>query len=387
MQQNHDQASFELKQEEPLLKRLYVDNVRCLSNFELTPAQVSVLVGANGVGKSTVLEVLRALFVLLNADAPSIQTLFGPGSCTRWDSRKLQKVELDVSEPGGQDFSYSLEIEHDPDKRATVIRQERLIGNGQLLYSSSNGEVQLFGDDASANPRTRFPVDPRRSFLPVLEPRGDNKGITAFKNWLTRCWLFKLRPEQLDPFSESEARAIATDGRNFVSWYRTLQQEAPEVTQKVRKDLAPIIPGLHSIKLSPAGSSKLLTFDCSLGGNSFSLTLAELSDGQRALLILYTILHAVADRASLLLIDEPDNFVADPEIQPWLAALRQRVVDTGTGTLLILSHHPAVIDYIAADQVLRLSRDNGPTRVATVDVDRTKGLAASEWLRLEGTNA
>lgn len=367
-----------------MLKRLYIDNVRCFSNFEMTPSPIAVLVGANGTGKSTLGDVLSSLLSLLQPEAPSVQHLFPPHSCTRWDTRNVQRIELRV-EAEQEQFDYSLEIEHDADRRTSVIRSERLLGSGQLLYSVADGEVQLFGDNAAAHPRVTFPVDPRRSFLPILEPRQDNRRITAFKRWLAGCWRLKLRPEQMDPFSKEEAATVSPDGHNFPSWYRTLQQEAPDVTERVRGDLTQVIPGLKRIRLVAAGDSKLLMLDFLQDGQEFSLHLGELSDGQRALLVLYTILHAAADRTCLLVIDEPDNFVADREIQPWLSSLRERVADAAKGTLLVMSHHPEVVDYLAADQVLRLSREGGPTRIESLEgsLDRKDGLKASEWLRLD----
>jgi predicted ATPase len=49
-----------------MLQRLYVNNFRCLENFELTMKEMSsaLLIGKNGVGKSTIakaLEVLQAI--------------------------------------------------------------------------------------------------------------------------------------------------------------------------------------------------------------------------------------------------------------------------------------------------------------------------------------
>src|SRR5262245_59587404 len=57
------------------------------------------------------------------------------------------------------------------------------------------------------------------------------------------------------------------------------------------------------------------------------------------------------------------NYIALREIQPWLIALTDKVKDTGAQCLLI-SHHPELIDYLAADCGLRFFRENGgPVRV------------------------
>ena len=44
-----------------MLKRFYADNFRCLTNFELELDEANVFLGANGTGKTSVLEVLRKI--------------------------------------------------------------------------------------------------------------------------------------------------------------------------------------------------------------------------------------------------------------------------------------------------------------------------------------
>lgn len=366
-----------------MLNRLFVDNIRCLSNFELTPDPVSVLVGANGAGKSTVFDVLVAVKQFLSPAGLAAHDVVPGFSRTRWDTRQNQRIELDVSDSHGK-MSYSLLIAHEDDRRNATVELEQLTADGKVVYRAEKGNVELrAGDDDNI---ARFPVDPRRSFLPILESGRAHPRITAFKSWLSSMWLFRLNPG-FSLFSASEA-PIAVDGKNFVSWYRVLQQERPGAVQQVQDDMRSVIPGLQAMRVVPSGDAKQLLFDCELAGKSFVLLLSELSDGQRILLALYTILRAVAGHTSLLVFDEPANYIAQHEIQPWLAALREQVTDVSDGGLMVMSHHPQVVDYLAADQLLQLSRDtNGPTRVRTVDIDRNAGLKASEWLQVEGADA
>ncbi|MEL6580705.1 MAG: AAA family ATPase [Cyanobacteria bacterium J06621_12] len=44
-----------------MLKRIYVNNFRCLVNFELTFDNVNLILGHNGSGKSTLFDVIRKL--------------------------------------------------------------------------------------------------------------------------------------------------------------------------------------------------------------------------------------------------------------------------------------------------------------------------------------
>jgi predicted ATPase len=366
-----------------VLKRLFVDNIRCLSNFELRPAQVSVLVGSNGVGKSTVFDVLSSVQGFLSPAGPAAHEVVPGLSRTRWDTRQTQRVELDVEDADGE-MHYSLQITHEPSGRNAIVEQEKLTADGQVLYLAKKGAVEL-ADTDGGSATTTFPVDPRRSFLPILEGERAHPRIAAFKNWVSRMWLFRLKPE-FGLFSQRE-QPISVDGSNFVSWYRVLTQEAPRAVQQVQEDMRELIPGLQAMPVRPSGDMKQLVFECELAGKSFFLLSSELSDGQRVLLMLYTILRATAGRTSLLVFDEPANFIAQGEIQPWLAALREAVTEESRGSLMVMSHHPEVVDYLAADQILQLTRDtNGPTRVRPVGVDRSAGLRASEWLQLEGAS-
>jgi energy-coupling factor transporter ATP-binding protein EcfA2 len=365
-----------------MLKRLYADNIRSLSNFELRLGQVSTLVGPNGGGKSTVFDILQALQMFLGPGGYPARQFFGSGTVSRWDSRTVQKVEIDVEVPGNGVFTYSLELNHDAPNRNTTVA-ERLTGDGQLLYAFEQSEVRLYGDQPTSDPRVSFPSDPKRSFLPVLEARADNQRITAFKNWVGAMWLFKLRPDLIVPDTKQEDDAIVTNGSNYVSWFRTLQQEHPEALSRLVADAQAFIPGLTGIRLVRIGQdAKVLALDCQTGQTPYRLAVDDLSDGQRVLLVLYTILHTVADRASILAFDEPDNFVTDTEIQPWLSLIRERMVESSKGTLLVISHHPTVIDYLAPDQICRIWREDGPSRVTEVELNRDSGLLASTQLKL-----
>ena len=49
-----------------MFNRLWVDNYKCLVNFELRLGETALLLGANGSGKTSVLDVVRALRQLLS---------------------------------------------------------------------------------------------------------------------------------------------------------------------------------------------------------------------------------------------------------------------------------------------------------------------------------
>ena len=55
-----------------MLKRLYVDNFRCLVDFELNFDSINLFLGDNGAGKSTIFDVLGLIGGIVGAFMPII---------------------------------------------------------------------------------------------------------------------------------------------------------------------------------------------------------------------------------------------------------------------------------------------------------------------------
>ena len=72
-----------------MLERLYADNFRCLTNFELKLDAANVFLGANGTGKTSVLTVLRKIQNLV-ARGDRIDRVFPARDLTLSRNRKEQ---------------------------------------------------------------------------------------------------------------------------------------------------------------------------------------------------------------------------------------------------------------------------------------------------------
>ena len=107
-----------------MLERLAVDNYRCLVGFELDLDELTLLLGVNGAGKSSVLDVVLAIRELLSGGCRVMDARVFPSSTlTRWRDRNWQAVEMRVR-LAGEAFDYSLDVEHDPTTKRARIMQE-----------------------------------------------------------------------------------------------------------------------------------------------------------------------------------------------------------------------------------------------------------------------
>lgn len=365
-----------------MLKRLYVDNYNCLVNFELQVDAINLFLGQNGSGKSTVFEVLRKLQSFILGDEKT-GVLFKQDNLTRWQKSRVQRFELEVEGNGGT-YKYELRIEHDDDRHLTRIKQENLWFDNKPLLKFELGEVQLYRDKPSSV--TKYPFDWSNSAVASIHPRDDNKLLTWFKKCVERFVIVQIAPSNMEEDSIEEYSRPSARMENFVSWYRHIYQDQ-ERSIKITLALREILDGFEAFKFQESGDRRVLYLTFSGASSRASYKFSELSDGQKALIALYTMmLYPGEEEFSLLCIDEPENFLALAEIQPWLTMLYDTCSQRKTQAILI-SHHPELINYLLASPVgYWFDREsNAPARVKRIE-NEDGGLPVSEliargWIR------
>ncbi len=348
------------------ISRLYADNFRCLVNFEIRLEPLQLLVGGNGTGKSTLFDVIDVLRAFISDQKPTDELFLGD-SKTRWQQAQVQRFEIDA-EDGQAIYKYQLVVEEGSRRQAAKVRSERLLLDGQTLFELSSGQVHLYNDyndSHNPGPRVSFPFEGKTSGLGIVSPRQDNTKLTKFKDWIER-----LRPVQIDPWeiserSKTEVRFPSRRLDDLASWYRHLVLEDGEAVNAAIDDLREAVPGFRGLSAKAAGREYrevIASFHVS-NSPTLELALTELSDGQRCLIGLYLLLHTQLVSGPGLLLDEPENFIALREIQPWLLRAIDKAEETGA-QLIIASHHPEVLNQLAARGAVVLTRDDGgPTRV------------------------
>ncbi|MCK6622452.1 MAG: AAA family ATPase [Calditrichaceae bacterium] len=364
-----------------MLKHIYIDNYRCLVNFELDLNSINLFLGANGSGKSTVFEVLHKIQAFASGNE-KVAVLFGREDCTRWQNILLQNFELEIAGNGGT-YKYELTVEHEQDSHRARVKRERLWFNKAALLEFEMGMAQLYHDDHKKGPQ--YPFDWTQSAVATIQPRKDNKKLTWFKERLSRLMIVQLNPFTVSKDSKQEEKRPSRSMDNYVSWFRHLSQEYQGRIFELTGDLRKILDGFDSFRLAEAGEEyrtlRLLFSGSRNGKDEVEYGFQELSEGQRALIILYTLIYCTRDLEFTLCIDEPENFLVLPEIQPWLVSLYDHC-NEGRLQALLISHHPEFIDYLASTAGYWFDRQegSGPVRVSRIQEDEKGGVAISELI-------
>ncbi len=358
-----------------MLKRLYVHNYKCLVNFEINFDQdISLFLGANGSGKSTVFEVLAKLRRVI-VDEEKLANIFDFEDTPRWvtpDPIEKSKVrfELDL-EIKGVLYKYLLVIEFVNRTKELSIEEESFGFDDELFILSKNGKTTLV-----AKNNEELPFDNSRSCMRFFQYK-------SFINALNTFFIVRIKPYEMTSTINKADSKIRTDFSNFAEWFAHLNENNRRDVSIFEDEMRDILPGFDYFKIEQAGQAKVLQVEFENKSNKKDIItyyFNELSEGQKVLISLYALIYC-APEYSLICIDEPENFLALPEIQPWLNVLRERCKRRFLQALII-SHHPSLINFLAPDSGYWFSRQENHTTFEKITEQEEDGLSLAQLIEM-----
>ncbi|TYQ25528.1 AAA family ATPase [Pseudanabaena sp. UWO311] len=360
-----------------MLNRIYIDNFRSLVNFELSFDSINLFLGANGSGKSTVFEAIEAIKTLISKGI-KVEKCFYMFDCCRWQISNTQNFEIEIDGNGGK-YRYELVIQYN-EQQKPFIANERLWFDSQPLLKFELGNAYIYDDDHSEVSKISN-FDSSQSFLSFLSPTNTNKKLTWFRNRIDRLVVVQITPFAINGVSEQESFSITPRMENYVSWYRYLSQDQGKIFEitNVLKDILDGFVNFRFQKVSEANYGLKLIFENESDNKKvIEYYFNELSDGQKVIIALYTLIYGTQNEDYTLCIDEPENFLALPEVQPWLDRLYDFCSEKKLQAILI-SHHPKLINFLAADAGYWFERKgNSPVRVKRIKDEDDTGLPISD---------
>jgi len=361
-----------------MITELYIDNFRCLVNFRVSLSSSQLWLGDNGTGKTSVLEALLAIRKVLGG--ANVTEAFSADDLTLWMKSRTQTFSF-KSQIKGEPYEYTLTLDYDRPERQCRIAEEKLEWNGHIFYWYDGDNAHLYRINrktGQAEEDTQFGADWERSVISSIAKRDDNTPLIQFREAVAKWLIVHPVPLLAVQVATKETRQLAFLADNFAEWYRHVSQEDPEIGYRARDMLKEVLPGFQSLSLKEWGDSRRLTSTFRIKGKEYDIPFTRQSDGQRQLLILYVILQSLSRAHSVLLIDEPDNFVSLREIQPWLSELQSACEDHNCQSIII-SHHPSIVNSMARGDELWFHRPDGGHTV-TGRYPTCKGLTPAETM-------
>ncbi|MCZ2152615.1 MAG: AAA family ATPase [Bryobacterales bacterium] len=360
-----------------MLTSIHIDNYACFVNFEFKLGRKQLLYGANGSGKTKLIQAIMSIERLV-VTGEKAEVVFPWFTLTRWrEGLPAQTFQLEA-DLDGVGYKYRLVIERSGSPTATKVKEEIITCEGQPIFSFRDGEVHLYNDRSET--KVKFPFDPEKSALSTVVRGNDNLKLMRFLDWFLGIWFFQINPFQMAGETQEEKGVPAPNLSNFASWYRHLTQDDPRAVMEFLHDLGQSLDSFSDLTLK-AYSDTARVVSASFTQESqqrLTFTFNELSEGQRCLIGLYAILHFAIKRGRTVFLDEPDNFVALREIQPWLTAVEESL-EEHSGQIFIISHHPEILNQWLPEFGVRFVRENsGPVRVTRYQHPKNTPLLPAE---------
>lgn len=363
-----------------MLNYIKADNYCSLVNLKIDFASLNLLLGNNGVGKSTIFSLIAALrfFILGKADS---STAFGFQTLTRWQSVPLQSFEFSLTYKDIV-YIYQLEIEFDVRDKKNRVKKEIVLCDGNLLFNAENGKALIYNDSYQKGPEVL--VNWLYSGISSVYEKSDYTKLYDFKQAIDKIVVCHPLPFGYESsLSFVEQQSLDYSAGNITNVYMYIVQRNPEKMMELWQVLKDINPCFVRTYLN-GDNGKELYFEYDHNGVKNSYAFNEISDGERMLFILYFLVVMYFDDDYSLLLDEPDNFISLPEVGQLVQFIQDRATDKNQ--CVLISHHPNVIDFFAPSNGIWLERRSyGATTIATPPKSDC-GLTYSEIISQGGMN-
>jgi len=337
-----------------MIQRLYIHNFRCLENFELSLKDLSsaLLIGKNGVGKSTISDVLQ-IFQSIGRGTNRVRDLVKPKDFARgrFDVPIRLEIEVLLQE---KLYQYILAFELPENFRELRVFEEQLLVTGEPIYSRTQAQVTLH--TSWRNSEAQFLVDWHLVALPIIQEQSETDPLRIFKTWLARMMILAPIPSLMTGDSDGETLEPKRDGSNFGEWFSGLLSRYPAAYTQVDKYLREVIPDIQDFLNEQIGKdSKSMIVRFEANNANLSVDFQDLSDGEKCFFICAFVLAANKFYGPLFCFwDEPDNYLSLSEVGHFVLSLRRSF--NNNGQILVTSHNVEAIRKFSDENTFLLDR-------------------------------
>lgn len=351
----------------PAIKQVEISGYRPFDRLTVTPGALTVVIGANASGKSSLFDFFRFLaFAAANPLPPEIDPNSVGKSLFRVGGPERISFSLTVDLRQRLPLRYEAEIQG-PIGRPVVSR-ERLATTEPLAQGESQpfvfmdfiGGKGVVRDQVERRlKRPAWTVEPnelalRRALDPTLIT------LSRFQNFLM-SWRFYSgfdvsasaairRPVPTEP-----TPTLAHDGANLSAVLFWLMTEHPEKWRELETHLRSAIPGFQSLNVRAQGGPGTVIGVWKEAGVRGELALADLSDGTLRLVCWLTL--CLSPTLPLFVcIDEPELGL-HPRVLPVVAGLLR--LASSRSQLIVATHSPYLVAQFSLEEIAVMRKENG----------------------------
>jgi predicted ATPase len=361
--------------------RLKVSGFRRLSDLDIPLRPLNVLIGANGVGKSSFLDVIDLLAASAGGNLQSTITKLGgmPSILTADGKRNDLTFFLQMDQEHAAPLDYELRLASET--VGYVIAHEHLTQHKDpslprpLNYIEVNGpNIRYFQLGALVAPTWDYKVqETALSQVPRTYPEAE-----GFRRLLTDVSEIyhgldvSARSQVRTPQTLSPAQTPGADGEELVSCLFTIRETARERFDAIEDALRAAFPAFERLDFPPVAAGRL-TLAWREAGSARAFYASELSEGTLRFLWLATLLQSPG-LPKVTLIDEPEVSL-HPEMLRLLAELMREA--SARTQLVVATHSDRFVRFLEPEELIICDRD----ATGGMTAQWADGLDLSAWLK------
>lgn len=349
-QKTSRKAQIAMKQ----LTQLHIEGFRSIKKAEIELRALNVLIGANGAGKSNLIDFFRMLNYALSR---GFQSTYIPdrGPASRIlhfgsDRTPMIQAALKFRTDAGNNFY-----------RFTLARVKQ---DDTFIFTEE--EVQYHAD-VYERPTPPIPLGPgghRESGLAEAWTP-DSPTVRFIKHLIGGCRVYQFHDTNVDSYLRSKPylddnRYLRADGGNLPAILFRIKDQYPDYYADILRNLQAVLPWLDGFVLEPEGPRDRQLIGLrwrAVGHPDYDFVAGQLSDGSLRIIALVTLLLLPDDLLpDLLIIDEPELGL-HPAAEQVIAGLIKYV--SRTRQVIVSTQSSTFIDHYNADDIIVVENENG----------------------------
>lgn len=353
----------------PKITSLKIKGYRLFEDITLELDALQVLVGANGSGKSALLEFLRFLRDSIVQGIPPevVKGTLGQEIFRHADNPRFWwSIAFNLEQP--YPLWYQGEVQGPIGRQSVTFEQVKTAPphpQRPLVYLKKQDQTYIVRNEQGAHEaQSDYELSLRPNQLALGVIHNPNQRVLNALRAAIESWRFysafgidhaKIR----QPTYIEQAPVLEEDGRNLSAVLFYLQTEFPQEFQRLQTILRSTVPGFQRIGVKARGGPGQVIGMWQETGSDRELTLADISDGTLRMLC-WAVIALQPNPPALIGIDEPDQGL-HPRTLDILADLLH--IASAKAQIIVTTHQSYFLTRFALDEMIVMRKRDGRAEV------------------------